>query len=228
MTITIHTIMEQGSEEWHAARCGLLTASEVKNIITPAKLQYASNDKERAHLYEILAQRITKYVEPTYIGGDMLRGLEDEVDARAIYDENYGDVTECGFITRDFGAFTLGYSPDGLVGEAGLIEVKSRRQKYQIETILADEVPQEYMLQIQTGLLVSGRQWLDFVSYSAGLPMFTKRVAPDAAIQDAILSAATKFHEKLEAMLKVYNSRLGDESFRLIPTERKIDEEIVV
>jgi hypothetical protein len=58
--------------------------------------------------------------------------------------------------------------------------VQERRQKFQVETILADKVPDEYMLQIQTGLLVTGREWLDFVSYCAGLPMFIKRVFPDA------------------------------------------------
>jgi len=228
MTITMHTIMEQGSPEWHAARCGMLTASELKHIITPAKLQYASNDKERAHLFELTAQRITGYVEPHYIGDDMLRGMADEVEARAIYDDNYGDVTECGFIVRDFGAFKMGYSPDGLVGEAGLIEVKSRRQKYQLETILADEVPQEYTLQIQAALLVSGREWLDYISYSAGLPMFTKRVLPDAVMHDAIVAAATKFHEKMDGFIAIYNQRLGDESFRLIPTARTVEEEITL
>lgn len=223
--ITIHQLLEQGSEEWHKARCGLLTASEVKLILTPT-LKIASNDKERAHLYELLAQRVTGYTEPQYIGDDMLRGMEDEIDARAIYDDSYGDVTECGFITRDFGAFTIGYSPDGLVGDAGLIEVKSRRAKYQLETILSDEVPEDYLLQLQTGLLVSGREWIDYISYSAGLPMFTKRVLPCEKTQAAIIDAATKFHENLDKLLDVYNQRLGDESFRLIPTERKINEEI--
>ena len=61
MTVKIHDDLVQGSEEWHAIRCGLLTASEMKLIITPT-LKIASNDKERAHLYELLAQRITKYV----------------------------------------------------------------------------------------------------------------------------------------------------------------------
>lgn len=225
MTITHYYDVEQGSEEWHALRCGLLTASDVKLIITPT-LKIASNDKERAHLYELMAQRITGYTEPSYISDDMLRGMDDEIDARAIYDETYGDVLECGFIKRDFGAFTLGYSPDGMVGTAGLIEVKSRRAKYQLEAILTDEVPMDYMLQLQTGLLVTGREWIDYISYSAGLPMYTKRVLPNETMHAAILDAAAKFHEKLDGLLAVYNQRLADESFRLIPTERKIEQEI--
>ncbi len=72
--ITYYPDLIQGSDEWKSARCGLLTASEMKLIITPTTLKIASNDKERAHLYELLAQRITRYVEPSYISDDMLRG----------------------------------------------------------------------------------------------------------------------------------------------------------
>ena len=75
--VTIYREMIQGSEEWSAARCGLLTASEMKLIVTPT-LKAASNDKERGHLYELLAQRITRYVEPRYVTDDMLRGQNDD------------------------------------------------------------------------------------------------------------------------------------------------------
>lgn len=223
----IHESLIQGSTEWLQARCGLLTASEMKLIITPT-LKIADNDKTRAHLYELLAQRITGYVEPHYISDDMLRGKEDEIDAREIYAEEYGDVTEVGFITNDQWGFTIGFSPDGLIGDDGLIETKSRRQKFQIETILANEVPQDYMIQIQTGLLVSGRAWCDFISFSAGLPMFTHRVLPDEKIQAAIIEAATVFHDKLDKFLAIYEEKLKDDTLRLIPTERKIIEDITV
>jgi hypothetical protein len=112
----------------------------------------------------LLGQRITGYTEPRYISDDMLRGHDDEIEARIRYAEHFAPVTECGFVTNDDHGFVIGYSPDGLVDDDGLIECKSRRQKFQVETILADKVPEEYMLQIQTGLLVTGRKWLDFVS----------------------------------------------------------------
>jgi len=76
---------------------------------------------------------------------------------------------------------------DGLVGKDGLIEIKSRIQKHQIKTIIDDEVPLEYMLQIQTGLIVSERKWCDFISYSNGMPMFVKRVYPIVEMQNKIL-----------------------------------------
>ena len=224
--IQYHTHLEQGSEEWLAARCGLLTASEIKLIVTPT-LKAASNDKERAHLYELLAQRITRYVEPSYVGDDMLRGREDEVEARILYDRHYGRVTDVGFITNDRWGFTLGYSPDGLVGDDGLIECKSRRQKYQVETIIGGIMPLDYALQVQTGLLVSERKWCDFISYSGGLPMATIRVFPDASIQDAIIEAAAAFEARLAERLAQYEAAQSS-GLRLLPTTRRVEVEITI
>ena len=107
MTITYHADVVQGDEAWHAVRCGLLTASEMALIITPT-LKAASNEKERSHLYELLAQRITRYVEPRYIGDDMLRGMDDEITARPLYAKKYAPIQEVGFITNDKWGFTIG------------------------------------------------------------------------------------------------------------------------
>ena len=224
--IKYHPDIVQGSDEWFALRCGLLTASEMKLILTPT-LKIASNDKERQHLYELLAQRINKYVEPSYIGDDMLRGQADEVEARIVYEKNYAPVKDMGFITNNQWGFTLGFSPDGLVGDDGFIECKSRRQKYQIETILGGVIPDEYMLQVQTGLLVSGRAWCDFISYCGGMPMMTVRVFPDAKIQEAIVNAAGEFEARLQKRLDEYNAVLKSPA-RLVPTERKIEQEMFI
>lgn len=222
MTIKYHNDLIQGSDEWHAARCGLLTASEMHFLVTPT-LKIASNDKERQHVFELLAQRITGYVEPSYISDDMLRGWNDEVEARILYAEKYAPVTECGFVTNDRFGFTIGCSPDGLVGDDGMIECKSRRMKYQVQTIAKNAVPDEYMIQVQTALLVTERAWCDYVSYCAGLPMFVKRVFPDDLIQDAILNAAKACEWNIQATLDSYNKAAVD----FYPTERKEDEEIV-
>lgn len=221
MTITYHPDLFQGSEEWLAARCGMLTASEMNLILTPT-LKAAYNDKERSHLYELLAQRITGYVEPRYISDDMLRGMDEEVLAIDLYAKEYARVNRVGFITNDKFGFTIGYSPDALVGNDGLVECKSRRQKYQIQTIVDGVVPPEYMIQIQTGLLVSEREWLDFISYSGGLPMFVMRCYPMPEYQEAIVKAATAFEEIISNRLERY--RLFSKDY--IPTERKIIQEI--
>lgn len=230
MTITYHPEVVQGSEEWAALRRGLITASEMKLILTPT-LKIADNDKCRAHLWELLAQRITGYVEPSYISDDMLRGINDEAEAVVLYAKNhvedYSSVTRAGFITNDSFGFTIGYSPDALVGDEGLLECKSRRQKYQMQTIAENAMPLDYLMQVQTGLLVSGRQWLDFVSYSGGLPMLTIRVYPDPKIQAAIVQAAETFEAKIAAKMKEYQAVLGSDA-RLVATERKIVTEMYI
>jgi hypothetical protein len=222
--IRYHRDLIQGSDEWLAARCGLLTASEMKLILTPT-LKAASNDKERAHLYELLAQRITGHVEARYISDDMLRGREDEIEARALYAKHYAPVDDMGFITNDRWGFEIGYSPDGLVGDDGLLECKSRRQRFQIETFASGGLPVDFALQCQTGLLVSERKWLDFVSFSGGLPMFVLRVHPDPVVQEAIEEAATAFEARLTATWQRYNDGLAQQA-KLIPTERKVEVEM--
>jgi predicted phage-related endonuclease len=227
---TYHMALEQGTDEWLAARIGILTASEMKLILTPT-LKVANNDKTRAHLYELLAQRITNYVEPHYVGDDMLRGHADEVDARIFYSENIAPVESCGFITNSKWGFTLGYSPDGLVGDDGLIECKSRNQKFQVQTIIenvtADEAPAEFMLQLQSGLLISERKWIDFISYSGGLPMAVIRVHPDPKLQATIIEAAAEFEQQLQKKRAEYEGALASRA-RLFPTERKEYEDILV
>ena len=230
MTITIHPNMEQGSEEWLAARTGLLTASELKLILTPT-LKIASNDKERKHLYELLAQRITDFTEPQYIGDAMLRGYEDEITARDLYSEKIAQVEEVGFITNDKWGFKLGYSPDGVVGADGLIECKSRIQRYQAETMIVhvpdQTIPDEYALQCQTGLLITERKWLDFISYSGGMPMIVIRVFPDDVVQAAILAAAAGFEQRLADARKIYDDALASDA-RLFATTRKIEGDIII
>ena len=229
MTITYHPDLVQGGDEWLAARCGLLTASEMHLIVTPT-LKIAANDKEKRHLWELLSQRITKYVEPHYVSDDMLRGTEDEIDARILYATNYAPVQDMGFITNNKWGFTIGYSPDAMVGDDGLIECKSRRQGLQVETIvkhMADgTIPPEHSIQVQTGLLVSERKYCDYVSYSGGLPMATIRVYPMPEVQDAIIAAARAFEERLVEKLVSYHSMLEQRGASLIPTERKIEMEM--
>lgn len=225
MGIVYHGELLQGSEEWLQARCGLMTASEMKLVLTPTG-KIANNEKTRQHAYELAFQRITGFVEPQYVSDAMLRGQEDEIYARSAYSDHYAPATETGFITNDQWGFTIGYSPDGLVGDDGLIECKSRAGKYQVQTIATNEVPEEYVLQLQTGLLVTGRKWIDFISYSGGLPMFVKRVEPDLELQAKIIAAATAFEEKIAEIVAEYHATVA--SLNLIPTERRAIEEIII
>lgn len=229
MTIRYHPEVIQGSEEWHAIRCGLITASEMKYVITPT-LKVADNEKTRTHVWELAAQRISRYVEPTYIGDDMVRGWEDEIKARAMYTQVTGHaVEETGVITNDRWGFTIGYSPDGVVtGENGGIECKSRRQKYQVQTVVEwhrnKTIPTDYVIQVQTGLLVSEWDWIDLVSYSGGLRMPIMRVFPDPVIHDAIVNATGEFEKNVRAAVSDYE--IG--SVGMVDTERSVEEEMYV
>jgi hypothetical protein len=224
MTIVYHRDLIQGSEEWHNARLGLLTGSEVKLVMTPT-LAVAKNDKSRAHLSELVAQRISNYVEPTFLGWDMERGHADEARARIAYEAHYGPLDDGGFVTNDQWGFVLGCSPDGLASDDGGWECKSRKQKFQVDTIIAREMPAEFAFQVQTSLLVTQRQWWDFTSYSGGLPMITLRVWPDEKIQTAILETVADAETRMAAMVEQYNATLASE-VRLIPTERHIEQEM--
>lgn len=230
MTVTVHKDVVQGSDEWFALRCGILTASEMDKCITPT-LKIADNDDTRSHVFELLAQRINQYVEPSYVSDDMMRGHEEEVLARIAYSEKYAPVEDVGFVTNDKFGFILGCSPDGFVGDDGLIECKSRKQKYQLETILSKGMPSNKkincMLQIQTALLVTERKWCDFISYHGGMPMVTYRILPDFEMQEAIVRAATAFEEKIKEKLSEWNAIMSDPAMRLIETQRTIEEEMV-
>ena len=222
MTLTEYPDLEQGSDEWLTARRGIVTASVVGQLVTAKTIKVATNDYSRALTASLTAERITGYTEQTYMSDDMLRGTLDEPRARAKYSERYAPVVELGFMVRDDWGFQIGYSPDGLVGDDGLIEVKSRRQKKHLQTILADQVPPENMAQMQAGLLVSGREWCDYISYCGGMPMWVKRVRPDPVWQGAIVAAVDVFETAAGVMVAAYEQATKG----LAQTERVIELEM--
>ncbi len=220
--------LTQGSDEWLEMRLGILTASELSRILTPT-LKIAANADAKLHTYDLLAQRITQYVEGTFVSYDMERGKLEEVDAKIAYSNAFVEVKDCGFIINDRLGFPIGCSPDGLVGKDGGLEIKSRMAKHQMKTIVehvvnADNadclIPKEFMLQVQGSLFVTERPWWDFVSYSNGLNMVPIRVEPIAEYQDAIAEAATKLEATLNHMKAKYLGTIADETNRIIPVER--------
>lgn len=222
MTLHILPELEQGSPEWHDQRRGLVTASVVGKLVTPT-LKVADNDVSRGLTTTLIAERITGFTEDTPMNSDMWRGVEHEPYARGVYAENFGEVAQVGFMLREEDGWQLGYSPDGLVGDDGLIEIKCPRAKTHVKTILADEVPAHYMAQHQSGLLVSGRKWIDFVSFVAGMPLFVKRVYPDPAWFAAITAACIAFEANAARIVADYRKRVAD-----MPTTERLDFEIKV
>lgn len=203
MTITIHDV-EQGTPEWDAARRGIITASVIGKLITPSTLKPAANETSRGITLQLVAERITGNTDPTYLSADMERGHIDEPVARELYREHHAPVQEVGFITREDRGVRVGYSPDGLVGDDGLIEIKSRAQKAQLATILNDEIPAENVAQLQTGLYVTGRKWIDYVSFCSGMPLYVKRMTPDPEWQTAIFRTAAALEATAILLLDAY------------------------
>ena len=216
--LVIYPELEQGSEFWLQARRGIVTASVVGKLLSPS-LKVSDNETSRGITLTLAAERITgevEYMHPTF---DMQRGHDDEPVARDIYAEHFAPVDEIGFMTRDFGGFVIGYSPDGMVGTDGLIEIKSRKPKVHLKTILDGKPPAENMAQLMTGLLISGRAWIDYCSFSAGLPFWTVRVYPDPAWFAAIIAAAEAYETNVADVIRCYNT----ETKGLPLTERRIE-----
>lgn len=218
ISLQVFNDIEQGTDEWHAIRRGIITASVVGLLITPKTIKPAVNDTSRGLTGTLVAERITGFTEPMQMNADMERGTLDEPYARDLYSEHFAPVTEVGFMVREACDFRIGYSPDGLVGDDGLIEIKSRRQKKHLATILADEVPLENIAQCQAGLLVSGRAWLDYVSYCGGMPLYTKRVLPDPRWHEAIIEAVKAFEATAGDMYADYLDRVTN-----MPATERID-----
>lgn len=213
MSLKIYEDLDQGSSEWLEARRGIITASVVGQLITPSTVKVANNATSRSKIAGLAAERITGRVEESGWSRDMERGTLDEPYARDAYADHAGiEVNEVGFMLREFPEHDvqIGFSPDGLVSYEGFIEIKSRKPRIQLHTILADEVPAENIAQIQTGLLVTGREWCDYVSYSGGMPLYTKRVYPDKKWQTAILEAAIAAETAIEKMIHHYEQLTKD------------------
>lgn len=199
---------------WHDTR-----TTEAANL--PPVHVVARTDVAVSLTTTLVAERITGHVEDTPISNDMWRGIEHEPYARDIYSGHYHQAVECGFMRRDEEGWTLGYSPDGLVADDGLVEIKCPRPKGHLSTILADAVPAHHLPQLQAGLLVSGRKWIDFVSFNAGMPLFVRRVFPDLAMQAAIVAACTRFETTAAEMAAAYTDKT-----KTMPATERIENDL--
>ena len=201
MKRTFFNELEQGTDEWLQARCGIVTASTMRNLVT-ASGKPADNDTSRGFVRTLATERIIGVPEYTHPTRPMMRGTMLEPYARDLYAEHYAPVTEVGFIRLDTDEYSLGFSPDGLVRHDGLIEIKSPGPKEHLRTILDDDVPSVYKWQVQVGLFVTGRSWLDFISYCPGADLYVKRVRPDkeafGTIHLAVIQAETAVRNMID------------------------------
>lgn len=215
MALTVYEDLEQGTEAWLEARLGVLTASTIGQLISAKTLAVAANDTSRRLINQLAVERLTGRGPDPLTGRAIMRGHLDEPLARQYYADHYAPVTEIGFMKLETDDYTLGYSPDGLVGDDGLIEIKSHEHHHQLTAIITNTVPAMHMAQLQTGLRVSGRDWLDYVSFSAGMPLYVRRVLPDTAWQEAITLAAARAEKAIRELTSLYEER----AINLVPTE---------
>lgn len=187
----------------HSGRHSVALAAEMAGVAPILKV--ADNETSRGLIHTLAAERIRRMGEDLPTTSDMWRGIDSEPYAREAYERHAGvEVVEIGFQIREWDGVRLGYSPDGLVNDDGLIEIKAPRAKSHVATILADDVPAQYVPQLQAALFVSGRAWVDFVSFSGGLHLYPKRVHPDPAWQAVIRDAAVAAEERITDLTDRY------------------------
>jgi hypothetical protein len=184
---------EQGSPEWYACRLGIPTASEFDTVMARGKGGGESKTR-RTYLLKLAGERLTEQPMYSYSNDHMERGKEMESEARGLYEmvTDY-DLHTVGFVRNG----DAGASPDSLVGDDGAVEIKTKLAHLQLECLLADRVPSEHVAQLQGQLWITGRKWVDFVSYWPSLPLFVKRVYRDENLIATIAAEVEKFNGDL-------------------------------
>lgn len=199
---------EQGSAEWLQERLGHVTASRIADVMATIKSGEASSRKN--YRAELVAQRLTGTVEQGYTNEAMQWGTDNEPLARAEYEIRTGVfVDQVGFIKHP-SILWSGASPDGLVGESGLIEIKCPNTATHIDTLLSQSIPSKYEKQMLWQIACTGREWCDFVSYDPRMPehlsYFCKRFNPSMEhIKEAETAVIAFLAEVEETLSKLAN-----------------------
>lgn len=199
-------MIEQGSPEWFAQRLGKVTASRVADVIAKTKTGYSTSRDN--YMAQLVCERMTNTVAESFTNTAMAWGTETEPLARAAY-EAYADVLvdEVAMITHPT-IEASGASPDGLVGDDGMLEIKCPNTATHIDTLLSQSVPGKYNTQMQWQLACTGRQWCDFVSFDSrmpeGLQIFVKRVFRDddyiKTLEIEVQKFLNELNEKVERL----------------------------
>lgn len=196
--------MEQRSTEWFTARLGKVTASRVADVIAKTKTGYSTSREN--YMAQLVCERMTGTQGESFSSVAMQWGTDQEPLARAAY-EAAKDVLvdEVGFIVHPT-IINAGASPDGLVGDDGLIEIKCPNTATHIDTLLSDKVPSKYNTQMQWQMACTGRKWCDFVSFDPrmpeGLQLFIRRVDFDAEYVKMLEAEITEFLGELETKIE--------------------------
>jgi putative phage-type endonuclease len=204
-------IIEQRTDEWFAARIGKVTASRVADVIAKTKTGYSATRDN--YMAQLVCERLTGQKGETFTNAAMQHGTETEPLARLSYEVAQNVlVDEVGFVPHP-SIEMAGASPDGLVNDDGLIEIKCPNTATHIETLLSQTVPGKYNTQMQFQMACTGRKWCDFVSFDNRLPhelqLFVKRVPRDdefiKQIEAEIVQFLAELDDKITKLMKVKN-----------------------
>lgn len=205
-------MIEQGTDAWLQERCGRVTASRIADMMAKTKSGYSSSRANYAA--QLVAERLTGCVPPSFTSAAMIHGTETEPEARRAYEFFVDrDVQQVGFIPHP-SIEMAGASPDGLVGDDGLIELKCPLTATHIDTLLTGAIPDKYMKQMQFQMACTGRQWCDFGSYDPRLPermrLFVKRVPRDekaiGEIETEVRAFLIEIEEKVSSLVALYET----------------------
>lgn len=203
----------QGSPEWFAARCGRVTASRVADVVAKIKTGWGASRANYAA--ELIAERLTGCTAPSFTNGAMQWGTDTEPHARAVYAARNGViVTEVGFVDHPEIAMS-GASPDGLIGDDGLLEIKCPNTATHLDTLLSATVPGKYMIQMQWQMACTGRAWCDFASFDPRLPesmsLFVSRVERDVSmildLETEVSAFIREIDDKVARLRDLYEAR---------------------
>jgi len=208
--------MEQRSDDWFAARCGCVTASRVSDIM--ARTKSGPGASRANYLAQLLTERLTGRVEPTFINAAMQHGIDTEAEALAAYAfRTDQDVLPVGFVAHP-SILLSGASPDGLVGADGVLEVKCPQPAAHLATLMSGKAPDKYLPQIYWQQACTGRQWTDFISYSPSFPehlrLFVTRIDRDDALIADMETEVRAFLSDLDAKIADLNARYGEPMLR--------------
>ena len=196
--------MEQGTEEWFAARVGKVTASRVADVL--AKVKDGEAAGRRNYRADLVVERLTGKKTDGFTNAAMQWGVDTEPQARMAYEASTGNLVDLiGFVDHP-SIDWFGCSPDGLVGDDGLIEIKCPNTQTHLDYIEGDQPPKKYIAQMQAQMACTGRKWCDFVSFDPRLPdglqIFITRLERDnkyiLAMEDEVVKFLAEVAHKVE------------------------------
>ena len=201
--------MIQGSPEWIAARLGKVTASRIADVCARTKTGWGASRAN--YMAELVAERLTGKPADRYTNDAMQWGVATEAEARTAYEFVHDcEVELCGFIEHPTIPMS-GASPDGLVDDDGLVEIKCPNTATHLDTLLLKAIPGKYILQMQWQMACTGRKWADFVSYDPRLPepmrLFVERISyvDKLTLETDVRQFLSELDTKIDALDKIYS-----------------------